>query len=53
MKSPGIEVLGGLPPLPDMPFALHVPRPLSAAARHFSAAVRALLTGPEALRGVA
>jgi DNA-binding transcriptional LysR family regulator len=53
MKSPGIEVLGGLPPLPEMPFALHVPRPLSAPARHFSAAVRALLTGPEALRGVA
>jgi DNA-binding transcriptional LysR family regulator len=47
MKSGSIEVLGakeGLPELPEMPFALYIPRPLGAAARQLAGVVRAALT---------
>ena len=43
MKTAAIEVLEGLPPLPHMPFALHIPRPLPPAARRLCAVVRDLL----------
>jgi DNA-binding transcriptional LysR family regulator len=43
MRSGSIEVLGAddnLPPLPSIGFALHIPRPLNAAARRLASAVR-------------
>jgi hypothetical protein len=35
----------GLPPLPDVGFSLHVPRPLSPAARRVAALVRSVVAG--------
>jgi DNA-binding transcriptional LysR family regulator len=48
MRSGSIEVLGEaerLPALPDMPFALYVPRPMSPAARKLAALVRGVVQG--------
>jgi DNA-binding transcriptional LysR family regulator len=48
MRSGSIEILGEaerLPPLPEMPFALYVPRPMSPAARRLAALVRGVVQG--------
>src|SRR2546427_9473916 len=55
LRSGGLDVLGRaerLPPLPDVAFALHVPRPMSPAARRLAALVREVVasTGTEPLR---
>jgi len=53
MKSGTIEVLGeddNLPALPSIGFALHIPRPLGAAARRLASLVREVVgsSGPVA-----
>jgi DNA-binding transcriptional LysR family regulator len=48
MKTGSIEILGSaerLPPLPEIGFALYVPRPMSPAARRLSAVVRDVVAG--------
>ena len=50
MKSAAIEVLDGLPALPHMPFALHIPRPLAPAARKLCSMVRDLLVARRVAR---
>jgi DNA-binding transcriptional LysR family regulator len=58
LRSGSIEVLGEaerLPPLPEIAFALHVPRPMSPAARRLAAVVREVVasTGVDPLRAPA
>jgi DNA-binding transcriptional LysR family regulator len=51
MKSGTIEVLGGdlnLPALPSIGFALHIPRPLGAAARRLASLVREVVGSTDA-----
>jgi DNA-binding transcriptional LysR family regulator len=51
MRSGSIEVLGEaerLPPLPDIAFALYVPRPMSPAARKLASVVRQVVQGTRA-----
>jgi DNA-binding transcriptional LysR family regulator len=48
LRSGSIEVLGEaerLPPLPEMAFALHIPRPMGPAARRLAAVVREVVAG--------
>jgi DNA-binding transcriptional LysR family regulator len=48
MRSGTIEILGEaerLPPLPDIAFAMYVPRPMSPAARRLAALVRGVVQG--------
>ncbi len=48
LRSGSIDVLGEaerLPPLPEIAFALHVPRPMSPAARRLAAVVREVVAG--------
>ncbi|MFL5276564.1 MAG: LysR substrate-binding domain-containing protein [Myxococcales bacterium] len=54
LRSGNIELLGaddGLPPLPDVAFALHVPRALSPAARRVASLVRGVIAQAEASDG--
>jgi DNA-binding transcriptional LysR family regulator len=51
MKSGSIEILGthdNLPALPSVGFALHIPRPLGAAARRLASLVREVIGGARA-----
>jgi len=51
MRSGSIEILGEaekLPALPEMPFALYVPRPMSPAARRLATLVRGVVAGAPA-----